>query len=109
MYYSLKCRNVYKNKEGKDTVCNHILASLPGWVLSQLRLLEGDSEGKLVFFCRSCKASRFAEIKYVDGKLTFEALLERPDFGKPLEFQEIINISEAPIIKLGGNDDTEKR
>jgi hypothetical protein len=102
MYYSLRCKNTYVNKEGKQVTCNHVLASLPGWVLGMLRNLEGDPEGKLVFFCRSCKASRFAEIKFVDGKLTFEALLERPDFGKPLEFGEIVNVSEAPII--GGCD-----
>ena len=100
MYYQLRCQNVWRNKEDEDIVCGHILASLPGWVLAQLKLLEGDSEGKLIVFCRSCKASRFAEIKYVDGKLTFEALMEKPDFGVPLEFGTVINVSEAPIVEI---------
>jgi len=54
---------------------------LPEWVFDGLKEREGKEDGKVIARCTSCKVSRFSEIKYVDGKLTFVSI-KNPDIEK---------------------------
>jgi hypothetical protein len=68
-------------------------------VLTQLKFLEGDPDGKIILRCPSCHGDfRFVEIKYTDGKLTFETINEKPDLGKVIEFENVVICSEAGIV-----------
>jgi hypothetical protein len=83
--------------------CNRFLATIPSWIFTQLKALEGDPEGKIILRCPSCHGeSRFVEIKYTDGKLTFETINGKPELGKPIEFEEVIICSEAALVEEHG-------
>lgn len=94
----IRCQNVHI-KNGRKIKCDKILLSIPQWILSGLKIKEGDDDGKLVLLCKYCSVGRFIEIKYIDGKLTFNTLIGKPDIGKEHKFQKVISISETEIVE----------
>ena len=95
---SIKCQNERVGYKGK-TSCNYELLSLPEWILTQLKLMEGDPEGKIVVHCHWCRGTRWAEIKYENGKLVFKSLKERPLLGEPAMFEDLSITSQSGLVE----------
>ena len=99
MFRRLNCPNEYVNRDGQQVKCNHVLIVLPDWILTNLKLMEGDEEGIIKIHCSGCKGSKFGEIKYVGGELTYEALLFKPDLGVATKFQNELKCTEALLVE----------
>jgi hypothetical protein len=93
------CQNkrVQPNK-GPDK-CDRFLISLPNWVLSALKTLEGEEEGKIILKCHSCRGDSFVEIKFINGEISFVAVEGMPNLGEKLKFKNVDARSEAPLIE----------
>jgi hypothetical protein len=100
----VRCQNHRQHFSG-DKSCGKFLVSIPDCILSALKVLEGEEEGKIIVQCGSCRSVRFAEIKYVGGELTWESVVEKPNLGEKLKFKNISFASEAPLIGVEGGED----
>jgi hypothetical protein len=94
----ITCQNSRLKNEGPEK-CDKFLVSVPEWVLSGLKMLEGEPEGVIVVQCQSCRSARFAEIKYVKGKLAFISVIKKPELGEKHKFKIVEACSEAPLIE----------
>ena len=97
MLRSLKCQN--KRFKPQHDKCYRFLVSLPECMISLLKTLEGDPDGRIIVHCHSCRNGNFSEIKFVNGKLTFNSLKEHPDLGEPLDFESDKIFSEISLVK----------
>jgi hypothetical protein len=95
MLRSLNCQN--KRLKPQNEKCFRFLVSLPDCVISLLKSLEGDPDGRIIVRCHSCKNGNFSEIKFISGKLVFNALKDHPDLGKPIEFEDDKTFSEISL------------
>lgn len=93
----INCQNNRQTPRG-PMKCNKFLLSLPDCVLSLLKSLEGEDEAKIIVNCSSCRTVRFAEIKYVNGKLTFQSIPDKPELGNKILFKNRDVSSEAPLV-----------
>jgi hypothetical protein len=68
-------------------------------MLSVLKSLEGDPEGKIIVQCHSCRGARFVQIGYKGGALYFKAVDAKPDLGEVVTFSNKKTCSEVGLIK----------
>lgn len=100
--FKLHCANERMGSHGKEK-CDRILISIPDWIITQLKLLEGDPEARIILRCPSCpSAGRFSKISFVDGKLAFQTITEELDLGKRLDYEDVSICSEAGLLEDHG-------
>lgn len=92
---AIKCKNLYKDENGKQIECGRMLAILTDL---QVDILKIDTE-KPVFRCPKCHPEdRWLEIGYDEsGKLIFKVLEKHPEF-KPednLQYEELEIITQV--------------
>jgi hypothetical protein len=99
----ITCQNTHISLGYGQYKCDRFLVGLPDWILTQLKLMEGDPEGKIIVRCPKCHgATRFAEIKYINGKLTFQILTDKIYLGEKVVFDDSLICAQAGLI--GGED-----
>ncbi len=106
MMLSLRCQNIRLKPPRRPTETNAMekrkcfrqLITISDAVLTVLKTLEGDPEGKIIVHCPSCHHGNFAEIKYRDGKLTYESMTSVPDLGRAVKFESVIIFSPINLV-----------
>lgn len=101
MFCKIRCQNESRDREGKPIKCNHIVLSIPDWLMVVLKDMEGHKEACVRYFCHWCKGSKCNEIRFVNGKLAFRTVKLQDDIGKEAKFEDVQACSEATLTQEG--------
>ena len=83
--------------DGNPVMCGRFVVSIPDVMITILKSMQGDPDARLILRCPSCgkDKGRFSEVLFVNGKLTFRTMEERPSLGEVMEFEDIYVMAEG--------------
>lgn len=90
------CQNQRMVDGGVEPMCHRFEVSIPDVMVTLLRSLQGDPDGRIIVRCPACKDhSRFAEILVLDGKLTYRTIEGSVMLGDELVFDDVVITAEG--------------
>jgi hypothetical protein len=84
----IKCNNT-RNEKGQIEKCDRFLVDVPQCVVDALRRNPGE---RITMRCPACSLKdRWVQVYYGEDGLTWEALVDKPDFGDELVYDSVKN------------------